>query len=95
MSFEMFSPTEKVIIKIIGRRKITIAEITEKYLEDADPAPITPNNYIGLVVRRIVAKCNHYKLNWTLDGVGTGRGGRTVWRALRGKHADKEHRISN
>ncbi len=77
---EIFSPSEKQVIKIIGRRKITVAEITEKYFDEITVAPLNPNNYIAGLVRRISLKCRYYRLNWTLDGKGVGRGGRTVWR---------------
>lgn len=86
--FAIFSEHEKLVIDIIGRRKMTIADITsEFYKQTQDDEPFEPNNHIAGVIRRIVKKCEHHKMTWTLEGEGTGRGGRTVWRAPR---ADKK-----
>lgn len=82
MPFEMFSPAERDLITLIGRRKVTITKLVEEYFKDEDP-PFEANNYVASVIRRIAKKCEHHKLNWTLDGEGAGRGGRTVWRTVR------------
>lgn len=81
--YEMFSPTEKTVIDIIGRRKITLAELTEELARVSQHESFDLNNYVAGVVRRIVKKCDHYKLNWTIEGQGSGRGGRTVWKEKR------------
>ena len=78
----MFSESEESILKIIGRRKMTIAEITEEYFAYVEPR-LDDNNYVGSVIRRIKKKCDFHKLPWTLVGKGGGRGGRTVWRSKR------------
>lgn len=84
----MFSPAEEKVIEIIGKRKITIHRIAEKfYLNYEDFQPLDPENYIGLVVRRISKKCRHYKLKWTIVGSRSVKG-RTVWRMpLKSKRA--------
>ena len=74
-----FSSTELKIIKIIGRRKRTIADITFEFYKGGT-IPFAAGNSIALTVRRIKNKCKYYDLNWTIDGVGGGRAGRTVWR---------------
>jgi len=80
---QIFSPAEKLVLEILGRRKMTIASITEEYCNTLQKDLMMPNNYIAAVIRRIALKCEHYNLNWTLTGQGSGRGGRTVWREPR------------
>lgn len=75
---DIFSPTESKILKILGRRKLTIAEITERFHEGKIPPEA--NNNIAAAVRRIRMKTVVHDLNWTIHGSGTGRAGRTVWR---------------
>ena len=77
-----FSKAEIRVLQILGDKKMTIAEITEKFYGEA---PFDANNIIASVVRRITAKCNYYNLDWKLKGIGGGRGGRTVWRKQRKK----------
>lgn len=84
MSKDIFSFSELLVIKIMGKKKMTIAEITkEMYIDDEEAAPIEPNNYVASVVRKISKKCDYHKLPWTINGEGNGRGGRTVWRERR------------
>lgn len=75
----MFSPTEEKVLKLLGRRKMTIGLLTKKMRVDQDNWLID-NNRIAGAVRRINRKCEHYKLNWFLNGHGLGRQGKTVWR---------------
>jgi hypothetical protein len=77
----MFSAHEEQVLKIIGRKKITVAEITESF--KSEQPHLDTQNYVASVIRRINRKCVHHKLDWTLVGKGTGRGGRTVWRETR------------
>jgi hypothetical protein len=74
-----FSVTEAKVLKIIGSKKMTIAEITEKLYED-DKLPLGANNRVASVIRRINQKCEYHKLSWFLNGVGAGRAGRTIWK---------------
>ena len=74
----MFSATEKKVLKIIGRKKMTITDITKKLYKGE--RRLTGNNSTAGVVRRINMKCYHHDLKWCLDGRGAGRAGRTVWR---------------
>lgn len=73
----MFSDAEKKLLKVLGRKKKTITELTIDYYGDL---PYGKSNYIASVVRRINAKCEHHGTSWYLNGKGLGRGGKTVWR---------------
>lgn len=75
---KIFSPTEAKILKILGRRKLTITELTEKFHEGKPPAEA--NNTIAAAVRRIRMKTLVHDLNWTIHSFGMGRAGKTVWR---------------
>lgn len=77
-----FSERESKILEVLGRRKMTISEITEQFYENAT-APLGANNNIASAVRRINAKCEYYKLPWFLAGDGAGRGGKTIWKENR------------
>lgn len=77
---ELFSPTENKVLKILGRRKLTITEIREKFYEDEKEEPLNPNNVISSVVNRINKKVEYHNLDWFINGVGLGRGGKTVWK---------------
>lgn len=81
-----FSEHETSILKILGRRKMSIHELTEKFynLDDVEVGPIECN-YIAVVVRRIKVKCEKLKTPWTLTGKGAGRAGRVIWRGKRTK----------
>jgi len=75
-----FSVNEERIIKIIGRKKMTISDITDSFY-DYSLIPINGRVYVASVIRRIKKKCEYYpSLMWTFDGRGNGRAGRTVWR---------------
>lgn len=76
----VFSEHEKMVLKILGRRKMTIHEIADEFYHSRE-VELAPRNYVAFVIRRITAKCKKMKLKWTLEGKGVGRGGRTVWRA--------------
>lgn len=62
----MFSERERSIIKVLGRRKMTLSLIAEEvFFHDRDKpfdAEITINNSIS----RIIKKCKHHKLEWLL-----------------------------
>lgn len=75
----MFSENEKKVLKIIGRRKRTIKEITKIFYK-GEKFPIGANNNVGATIRRIIKKCEWNELPWTIEGYGSGRRGRTVWK---------------
>lgn len=74
----MFSDQEQKIIKIIGNREMSIGEVT-KWFYDND-IPFEGNNRVAAIIRRIRAKCEINKLNWTIEGEGVGRNGKVVWK---------------
>lgn len=77
---EIFSPTETKILKIVGKRRIKIVDIT-KLVYKGKKKPVTANHTVATAIRRINLKCDYYKLSWSLCGSGFGRLGKTVWRA--------------
>ncbi len=79
----IFSPNERRILLILGRRKMTITEITAKAHPFAPVLPLNAEQSVAMSIRRIIKKCNYYGKTWTLVGTGMGRHGRTVWRAKR------------
>lgn len=73
----MFSPQEEDVLKIIGRKKITIAAIAKVLIK---VPTVEHSNSIAGCIRRINRKCLKNKLDWMIDGEGMGRQGRTVWK---------------
>ena len=61
----MFSEREKKIIKTLGRRKMTLEKITIGVFKN-DWIPFDATISIGNSVRRIIKKCSHHNLKWTL-----------------------------
>jgi hypothetical protein len=63
----MFSEREEAIIKIIGRKKMTIKDICEELFSDTRTnRPFDAEISVGNTIRRIVEKCEYNKLDWTL-----------------------------
>ena len=77
----MFSETEERVLKIIGRKKISISDITKTLYKGE--RRLTGNNSTAGVIRRINMKCEHHGTTWSLAGKGTGRAGRIVWKEYR------------
>lgn len=75
----MFSETETEVIKLLGFKTLSIKELTKEFYKTKHK-PISGNNYIAGVVKRINAKCNYHRLAWFINGSGAGRAGKTVWR---------------
>jgi hypothetical protein len=84
---DIFSTNERLVLKIIGRRKMTIAAVADFFYDSCSLKgdELERKNYIAGVVRRIVRKCELNNSPWTLVGKGGGRTGRTVWRQKRKK----------
>lgn len=61
-----FSPRESKIIEIIGRKALTLREISLELFKDEmrgfDSSIATGNSII-----RIIKKCKFYNLNWTYE----------------------------
>lgn len=68
----MFSEMENEIIRIIGRKKITVQEISKELFQDVK-APFDAEISVTNTLRRIIDKCIHHKLDWTLNREKTGR----------------------
>ena len=75
----VFSKKEDLILKVLGAKKMSIAEIS-KAIFDGKSLPFNANIVTATTIRRINEKCRYYKMPWTLVGKGAGRTGRTVWR---------------
>lgn len=75
----MFSPNELKIISIIGKKKIKISEIGEKFYKGKK----TPENsriIIANTISRIDKKCKKNKsIKFKVKGFGIGSKGKTVW----------------
>lgn len=81
---QQFSEHENLVLHVLGKRRMTVQEISEEFYHSQE-LPLESRNYVAMVIRRIVRKCDKFKLNWTLEGKGGGRGGRSIWRSERGK----------
>ena len=75
-----FSDREQKILKVLGRKKMTVKQITLKLFRkkrsDAGTA-------VAGAIRRINIKCENHDLPWYLNGIGLGRAGKTVWKEKR------------
>lgn len=67
----MFSEREEQIIKIIGKKALTLQNIASK-LYGGPYIPMDAVITVGNSVRRIIKKCEHNKLKWTLVKHNTG-----------------------
>lgn len=74
-----FSPTENKMLKILGKKKMSIAEISDKMYEGITKKPMNASIIVSGLISRINKKTEYYELKWFLDGSGQGRAGRTVW----------------
>lgn len=81
MKQEIFSRTEKKILKVLGRRKLTIGDITKAVYHR--PRPLNGRTMIATAARSINKKCRRKKLPWYLNGTGVGRQEKTLWRDKR------------
>ena len=82
----MFSPTETKILQILGAKRMSIAAIGERYYTKKT---LDGNNNLSNAIRRIKRKCDLYDLLWTIESVGMGRHGKTVWKSKRRIDASK------
>ena len=61
----MFSERERKILEILGRKRMTITEISEQLFQYGH-GPLDEQIASGNSIRRIIMKCEHHKLDWTL-----------------------------
>ena len=59
-----FSERERQIIKIIGRKKMTLEEISRDLFKEIDR--FEGNIVVANSVTRIIKKCTFHTLDWTL-----------------------------
>jgi len=62
----MFSDREQKIINVIGKNEYTIGQIADKVFKGDPHAPLDANISISNSVTRIIKKCDHYNLRWTI-----------------------------
>ena len=58
---------ERDILKIIGRRHLGLALISSELFRKSDNKPFDPEITVNNSVKRIIKKCKHHKLDWTLE----------------------------
>lgn len=80
---EIFSPSEQNLLKILGKKRMSLIEITEKMFKDEKKKPINGSILVGGMVNRINKKCDWHDLNWFLNAIGGGRAGKTIWQEIR------------
>lgn len=62
---EHFSERENKIIRIIGNKKTpTIKQIAKRLFKNTKP--LDPEIAVANSITRIIKKCDHHKLGWTL-----------------------------
>lgn len=62
----MFSERETQIIKIVGSKEVTLEDISKKLFDSAPDKPLETGIAVSNAVRRIIRKCQHFNLDWTL-----------------------------
>lgn len=64
----MFSVREEAVIKILGKKKMTLEKISMELFKDYkwDEIPFDHGIAVANSVRRIIKKCNYLELKWTL-----------------------------
>ena len=75
---KVFNAKEEKILKIIGKKKIRITEITKQFY--GRNVPENGAIMIASSVRQIANKAKWKRLDWRIQGEGLGRRGRTVWK---------------
>ena len=60
-----FSERENKIIKIIGRKEVTLRFITTKLFKVI--GVLDPDIAVANSITRIIKKCDHHNLDWTLE----------------------------
>lgn len=63
----MFSNREDKIIKIIGKKQLSINDITTELFKGDINAPFDTHIVVSNSIRRVIKKCAHYHLDWTLE----------------------------
>ena len=66
---DCFSNREQKILKIIGRKKLRLYEIAEELFKGEKKVPLDPTIVVANSVTRIIRKCEHFNVGWTLDKI--------------------------
>lgn len=61
-----FSDRESKIIKILGRKKMTLEQISIELFKGSKEKPLDTNIIIANSVRRIIKKCLYHNFRWTI-----------------------------
>lgn len=61
----MLSEREELILKVIGKKKMTLQEISDEVFAD-ERKPFDDVQTIRNSIERIISKCAHHKVDWTL-----------------------------
>lgn len=64
---QYFSEREEAIIKIIGRKKVTLETISSELFMRSTHRPFDSDISVANSVRRIIKKCLYHDLPWTLE----------------------------
>lgn len=62
----MFSEREIKIIRIIGKKKLTIEDVSSELFKGDKNTPFDANITVSNSIRRIINKCAFYSSHWTL-----------------------------
>lgn len=63
-----FSKREKRVLEIIGRKRVTLEEISTELFKHGTK-PLDSKIAVANSVTRIIKKCSHYDLTWTLEKI--------------------------
>lgn len=75
----MFSQIQEKILEILGKKEMTIQDIAKEVYKGSKDKPLSPNNSIVSAISYINLKCYKNKLDWIIEGEGSGRKGKTVY----------------
>lgn len=76
---EVFSPIQEKIIEVLGTKKMKVTDIAKEVYKGSREKPLVPSNAIISAISYINLKCMKNKLNWRIEGEGSGRNGKTVY----------------
>ena len=77
----IFSSMENRIITIIGKKRMTISQITKKYLEKFETKSLKPNQVVASAIKTINIKCEYHDMPWFINGTGVYRDWKQIGRA--------------
>ena len=63
---EQFSKREDKILKALTGKDLNVSQIAEAIFKNDKNAPLDQKISVTNSINRIIMKCSHYKLSWTL-----------------------------